>query len=186
MKPAVFLDRDGVLVRSLVVGGKPVAPPTLHQMEIESGARRALERLKRRGFLLVVVSNQPDVARGEISPAVIADMGHRLMDELPLDAVWTCPHDDNDGCACRKPKPGMILAAATALDIDLGRSFMVGDRWRDVDAGQAAGCLTVWLDRGYNERAPAVSPAARVSSLEEAVDWILARSAGVETDESPL
>ena len=97
---------------------------------------------------------------------------------LPLDDCFVCYHDDRDGCDCRKPKPGMLLAAARAHDVDLGQSFMVGDRWRDIDAGAAAGCRTVWIDHGYRERAAEHAPHARVETLAGATDWILVASAG--------
>lgn len=173
MKPAVFLDRDGVLVKERVVDGKPFPPASPEEMEIVPGARQALERLREKGFRLVVVTNQPDVARGLIHPSDIRRMHERLLEELPLDAVYACPHDDPDGCDCRKPKPGLLLLAARELELDLARSFMVGDRWRDVEAGRSAGCRTVWIDRGYRERLPAAPPDASVRSLEEAVAWIL-------------
>jgi len=187
MRAAVFLDRDGVLVRARVINGKPFPPVRAQEMEIEPGAREALRRLAERGFVLVVVTNQPDVARGELSADALDEMHHRLMNELPVEGIWTCPHDDGDACACRKPKPGLILEAAQALGIDLARSFMVGDRWRDVEAAHAAGCTAIWLDRGYDERSPAVQPDARVRSLGEAVDWILSRTlTRAEDDDKPL
>ncbi len=175
MKPAVFLDRDGILVKERLVDGKPFPPASPEQMQILPEARSALERLRRRGFRLVVVTNQPDVARGLIRPADLRRMHQRLLAELPLDAVYVCEHDDLDACECRKPKPGLLLSAARDLGLDLARSFMVGDRWRDVEAGHAAGCRTVWVDRGYRERPPAVPPHARVQSLQEAVAWILSQ-----------
>lgn len=176
LRRAVFLDRDGVLVKSGIREGQPVAPASLEQFQILPGVPAALEQLKRRGFLLVVVTNQPDVARGVIPAAAIEQMHRRLLEVLPVDDIRVCMHDDGDGCHCRKPKPGMILDAARAYGIDLRGSFMVGDRWRDVEAGHAAGCKTVFIEHGYGERQPAVPPDARVHSLEEAVDWILAHS----------
>lgn len=183
LRPAVFLDRDGVLVKERVVDGKPFPPASLAEMEILPAARRALELLRARGFRLVVVTNQPDVARGLIHPDDIRRMHERLLEELPLDAVYACQHDDADGCECRKPKPGLLLRAARELELDLARSFMVGDRWRDVEAGRAAGCKTVWIDRSYREPSPATPPDARVASLEEAVAWILSGTPTGDTHE---
>lgn len=176
MKTAVFLDRDGVLVKERLVEGKPFPPTSARTMEIVPGARLALERLRERGFRLVVVTNQPDVARGLVHPEEIRLMHRRLLEELPLDAIYACLHDDPDGCSCRKPKPGLLLLAARELELELSRSFMVGDRWRDIEAGSAAGCRTVWLDRAYCEPPPVVQPDARVESLEQAVQWILAQT----------
>jgi D-glycero-D-manno-heptose 1,7-bisphosphate phosphatase len=172
MNRAVFLDRDGVLTRALVRGGKAYAPMTPAEMEIDADAPVALARLKVAGFLLIVVTNQPDVARGVTRREDVEAMHATLRAALPLDAVCVCYHDDRDACDCRKPKPGMLLEAAAAYAIDLGASFMVGDRWRDVDAGAAAGCRTIWIDRGYDERAPVHAPDARVDSLRAAAHCI--------------
>lgn len=174
MRPAVFLDRDGVLTRALVREGQAYAPVKPDEMEIAEDAHAALARLKAAGFLLVVVTNQPDVARGITRREDIETMHARLRAALPLDGCFVCLHDDADACNCRKPQSGMLLAAAAAHGIDLAASFMIGDRWRDIDAGAAAGCRTVWIDRGYRERAPRNAPDARVETLANAAEWILA------------
>jgi D-glycero-D-manno-heptose 1,7-bisphosphate phosphatase len=175
MKRAVFLDRDGVVTRAVVRDGIAHSPNTPTEMEIDADAPEALARLKSAGFLLVVITNQPDVARGLIRREDVEKMHAILRAALPLDAFFVCYHDNQDMCACRKPMPGMLLEAAAAHGIDLAASFMVGDRWRDVEAGVAAGCRTVWIDRGYTERAPANVPDARVDSLGAAADWICAQ-----------
>ena len=144
---AVFLDRDGVLTRSIVRDGKPYAPASPAELEIEEDAPAALAALKRLGFLLLVVTNQPDVARGALPPAALEEMHAALRAALPLDGIYVCPHDDGDNCRCRKPRPGMLEDAAREHGIDLARSVMVGDRWRDVDAGHHAGCATVLIDQ---------------------------------------
>ena len=172
MSRAVFLDRDGVLTRALVRDGRPYAPVTLAEMEIEQDAAMALERLKAAGFLLIVVTNQPDVARGIARREDVEAMHSALRAALPLDGCFVCYHDDADGCACRKPLPGLLLQAAEEQGIDLAASFLVGDRWRDIDAGAAAGCRTILIDRGYRERRPEHTPDARAGKLGEAVDWI--------------
>jgi D-glycero-D-manno-heptose 1,7-bisphosphate phosphatase len=172
MNRAVFLDRDGVLTRALVRDGKAYAPATLDEMEIYPEAPTALARLKAAGFLLVVVTNQPDVARGTIRREAVEAMHAVLRADLPLDACFVCYHDDPDACICRKPLPGMLIQAAAEHAIDLARSFLIGDRWRDIDAGAAAGCRTILIDRGYRERAPEYLPSARANSLTEAADWI--------------
>lgn len=173
---AVFLDRDGVLNRAIVRDGKPYPPATLAELEIVEGAADGLARLKDLGFLLLVVTNQPDVARGTQSLEAIQGMHDVMRQTLPLDDFLICPHDDRDGCHCRKPAPGLLTEAQQRYGIDLSRSFMIGDRWRDVDAGQAAGCRTVFLDLNYRERGPSAPPDARVGSLPEAVDWIVRHS----------
>jgi D-glycero-D-manno-heptose 1,7-bisphosphate phosphatase len=167
----VFLDRDGVIMRAVVRNGKPYAAARLSEVEVLPGVPDALARLKEAGFELIVVTNQPEIARGTISRQAVDSIHTRLLETLPLDQVLTCVHDDGDECGCRKPAPGMLLDAARDRDIDLARSFMVGDRWRDVEAGMRAGCRTVWIDSGYDERQP-VGHDVKVASLAEAADWI--------------
>ena len=178
MHRAVFLDRDGVLNEAIVRDGKPYPPANVADLRIPAGTAEALARLKERDFLLLGVTNQPDVARGDQQREVVEEMSRRLSAELPLDEILACYHDDADDCDCRKPRPGLMVRAAQQYGIDLSNSYLVGDRWRDIDAGARAGCKTVWIDYGYAERAPASTPDARVRSLSEAVDWILDRTGG--------
>jgi D-glycero-D-manno-heptose 1,7-bisphosphate phosphatase len=173
---AVFLDRDGVLVRAPVVDGSPQSIRRVAELELEHGAVEACDALRAAGFLLVVVTNQPDVARGIVSREIVDEVHARLAELLPLDDIRVCPHDDADGCSCRKPKPGMLLAAGIEHDIALAESFLVGDRWRDVEAGRAAGCACVFLDRDYSEPMQA-RPDVAVTDLAAAVSWILSRTA---------
>ena len=169
---AVFLDRDGVINRAVVREGKPYPPAGLEELEILPGVREALDQLKDAGFVLVVVSNQPDVARGTTAREAVETINAKLAESLPVDDFRMCYHDSGDGCDCRKPKPGMLLAAARDHGIDLSASFMVGDRWRDVEAGQRAGCRTLFIDYGYDERQPEACD-YRVKSLTEAAEIIL-------------
>lgn len=179
MKPgrrlAVLLDRDGVLNRAVVRDGKPYPPDSIASLEILPGVAEALSDLKEAGFVLAVVTNQPDVAKGIQSQAVVEAIHDRLRAELPLDGVFVCYHVDADRCDCRKPMPGLLLRAALQYGFELADSYMIGDRWRDVDAGHRAGCRTIFIDYGYRERPPEKEPSARVSSLREAADWILSR-----------
>lgn len=170
---AVFLDRDGVINRSTVRDGKPYPPGSIEEMEILPGVSEALQRLRAAGFLLIGATNQPDVARGAQRRQVVEAIHEDLLRRLPLDEIFVCYHDSGDNCQCRKPLPGLLLEAAEKYSIDLGASFMVGDRWRDVEAGWNAGCKTVFIDYGYAEKAPANPPDLTVGSLLEAVDWIL-------------
>ncbi len=177
IRRAVFLDRDGVINRAIVRDGKPYPPAADEDVEILPGVREAIQQLKAAGYLLVVVTNQPDVSRGTQSRAAVEAIHARLASELPIDEFRACYHDDGDACACRKPKPGLILDAARAHGVDLRASVMVGDRWRDVEAGRRAGCATVFLDYGYAERRPD-EPDAVVGSLAEAAEWILSDRGG--------
>ena len=172
---AVFLDRDGVINRAIVRDGRPYPPGQIDELEILPGVPEALTRLHDAGFRLVVVTNQPDVARGTQRRDVIDAMHESLAALLPLDEFRVCAHDDGDGCACRKPLPGLLEAAARESDLDLTGSFMVGDRWRDIEAGHHAGCATIFIDRGYAERRPE-RPDVTVASLPDAVDWILSHA----------
>lgn len=174
--PAVFLDRDGVLNVAAVRDGLPYSPANVRELKIAPGAPESLARLRAAGFLLIVVTNQPDLARGKQTREVMEEIHGALRSTLPLDAIYVCPHDTADNCSCRKPAPGMLLAAAADFHIDLPRSFMIGDRWRDIDAGARAGCRSVLIDFGYRDRASDAPPQATVGSLSEGVDWILSQT----------
>ena len=175
MRRAVFLDRDGVINREIFRNGQAQAPWTVAEVEILPGVPDALDRLRRAGFLLVVVTNQPDVARGFASRHEIEAIHSRLRHALPLNDVHVCYHDDADGCACRKPSPGMLYAAAVAREIQLKDSYLVGDRWRDVAAGQRAECTTILVHSDRNEPTT-IEPDIRMGDLGEAATWILAQA----------
>jgi D-glycero-D-manno-heptose 1,7-bisphosphate phosphatase len=170
VKPAVFLDRDGVINRALVRNNRPFPPMSVDEVEVLPGVGRALRRLRAAGYALVVVTNQPDVARGTQTKAGVHAIHDHLATLIDIDEFRVCFHDDGDGCSCRKPKPGLLMAPPVyALD----RSIVVGDRWRDIEAGRRAGCrAAVFVDYGYDEPAP-VDADTRVGSLAEAADWIL-------------
>jgi D-glycero-D-manno-heptose 1,7-bisphosphate phosphatase len=179
---AVFLDRDGVLNEAILRDGRPHPPASVEELKIIPGAPLALRRLKDAGFLLIVVSNQPDVARGTQSREAVEAINRAIGDALPIDAFAICWHDDRDQCHCRKPKPGLILEAAARYEIDLKGSYLIGDRWRDIDAGAAAGCRTILIDRHYAEREPAFPPDHRVDGIEEAAERILSVSLRTGSD----
>jgi D-glycero-D-manno-heptose 1,7-bisphosphate phosphatase len=171
---AAFLDRDGVINRPVVRDGKPYPPPDLSSFELYPDASDACRLLKSEDLLLVVVTNQPDVGRGLQARDVVEAMHRRLREALSLDRIEVCFDPDD---VCYKPAPGMLLRAAEALEIDLRRSYMVGDRWRDVDCGRAAGCTTVFIDRGYRE--PLRSAADfTVYDLLQAAELIKERESG--------
>ena len=176
LRPAVFLDRDGVINRAVVRDGKPFPPSSLEELEILPHVASSLVDLKVHGFALFVITNQPDVARGTQTRDAIEAIHQALASSLPIDDIFVCYHDDSDLCACRKPLPGLLFEAQRKHNIDLTRSFVVGDRWRDIDAGHRAGCKTVLIDYGYRERKPTQPPEATVPSLREAADWIISSS----------
>jgi D-glycero-D-manno-heptose 1,7-bisphosphate phosphatase len=173
---AVFLDRDGVLNRTEVRDGRPYPPRTLAGLEILPGVAEACALLRQYGFLLIVVTNQPDVGRGQQSQRLVEAMHEVLLERLPLHRIEVCYAAGFTVCKDRKPAPGMLLRAAAEFGIDLNRSFMIGDRWRDIDCGHAAGCTTVLIDYGYQEALHA-EPAYRAASLLEAAHWIIGQEA---------
>lgn len=174
---AVFLDRDGVISRSLVRDGLPFAPTRLSDFEILPETPEACRRLKQAGFLLIVVTNQPEVGRGTVTKETVEAMHTKMCRELPIDRVGVCYHPGHgqSNCDCRKPKPGLLLKSAQELNIDLAQSWMVGDRWRDIDCGVAAGCRTVFIDRRYAESLKHL-PDFRTSDLAAAAQVIMANS----------
>jgi D-glycero-D-manno-heptose 1,7-bisphosphate phosphatase len=172
-RPAVFLDRDGVLVVPTFREGRSFAPTALEEFRLYPEARGNLRRLKEAGFALVVVTNQPDVGAGRVERGVVDEMHRRLCGLLQLDAVKVCFHTRDQLCSCRKPRPDLLLEAATELAIDLLASVMVGDRASDVEAGRDAGCRTVFIDLGYTAEPKPGEVDFVASTLTEATDWIL-------------
>jgi D-glycero-D-manno-heptose 1,7-bisphosphate phosphatase len=172
MNRAVFLDRDGVLNKCFVVDGVPKPPKNINDVEIIVGVKEAVELLLKRSFVIVVVTNQPDVSRGTLDQETVETINEFLGHELGIEHFFTCYHDDFHGCDCRKPKPALLLRAAQDLNIDLSKSFMVGDRWRDIEAGQSAGCRCFFIDYKYREKSP-VFPFVKVASLIEATHLIM-------------
>ena len=172
MVRAVFLDRDGVINRSIVRDGLPYPPRSLAEFEIMDGVAEGCALLKQLGFVLVVATNQPDVGRGTLDRAIVEEMHAKMCRTLSIDRVEVC-YDPGGGIPseCRKPRPGMLLKAAEEMGIALAQSWMVGDRWRDVDCGHAAGCRTVFIDNGYAEELR-MPPDFRVTSLLEAARLI--------------
>jgi D-glycero-D-manno-heptose 1,7-bisphosphate phosphatase len=190
MSRAVFLDRDGVLNAPVIRDGLPYPPQTIEEFQVYPDAPEACALLRNAGFLLVVVTNQPDVGRGTQSLEVVGKMHALLTQKVPMDRIEICtaPDDKSPGAERRKPAPGMLVDAAKALDIDLARSYMVGDRWRDIDCGQAVGCTTIFIERNYDEKlrqrphhyAADLWEAARlILSLEQAQPAPLAQTASL-------
>lgn len=171
---AVFFDRDGVLIRTRLRGGRPYAIRSAEELAFLPGAHEAVETVQRLGFLAIVATNQPDVARGLVPRAEVEAMHAKIVRELGVDDIRACFEVEGPDAHCYKPRPGMLLAAASAFGIDLSRSYMIGDRWRDVGAGRAAGCFSVFIDCGYDEELRE-SPDATVADVHAAARLIVAR-----------
>ena len=169
MKRAAFLDRDGVLNASITNQGIPIPPRCVEEVVILEGVEEAVKLLKLHDFLPVVVSNQPDVARGITSTLKISEINAYIGEKLDIQHFYVCFHDNEDLCPCRKPLPGLIKSAATQLNLSIPKRVLVGDRWSDIEAGQRAGCKTFFIDYSYPETQPK-NPFTRVSSLLEAVE----------------
>lgn len=177
MRRAVFLDRDGVLNAAILDGnGRPRPPASPEEFIIPPCVPGACAKLRAAGFLLVCVTNQPDLARGRAVRTFVDWANREVENACGLQAVLVCPHDDGNNCDCRKPKPGLIHRAARTFGIDLAQSFMIGDRYRDIEAGQAAGLRTVMLDYGYPERPPMQPPDFACKAFDDAAAWILDRA----------
>jgi len=172
MKKAVFLDRDGVLSKTQIKNGKSFAVKNLKDFKLFCHSRESVKKLKLAGFMVIVVTNQPDVGKKIISKIVLNKMHKKLKNKTNVDAIYTCTHTQNNNCYCRKPKPGMILNAAKKFNIDLKKSFMVGDRFSDIIAGQKAKCRSIFLDKKYFEKKPK-SQEATFSNLKQATNYIL-------------
>jgi D-glycero-D-manno-heptose 1,7-bisphosphate phosphatase len=150
---ALFFDRDGILNEAVVINNKPY-PPSSKKLVIIPQSIRDLTEFFINDYLLIGITNQPDVARGTQNKLVVEEINCYLKYELNLTDIFTCYHDDKDNCNCRKPKPGMILQAQKIYDIDLANSFLVGDRWRDVECGRNASVKTIFVNFNYNEKKP--------------------------------
>ena len=154
MKKAVFLDRDGVINKAFVKKGLPTSPNSLDELEILPGVKESIIRLKKLNFICLVVTNQPDVPRGKITKKTVIEMNNFLKKEIELNDIFVCYHDDNDNCNCRKPKPGLLLQARKKWNVDFKKSFIIGDRWRDIQAGEKVGCKTIYLNYNYKDIKP--------------------------------
>jgi D-glycero-D-manno-heptose 1,7-bisphosphate phosphatase len=150
MNRACFFDRDGVINQIVFREGKPCSPRRLDELKILDGVREFLLESRAKGFLNIVITNQPDISRGRMTVPELEAMHRRIREELAIDDIVVCPHDDTDACDCRKPKPGMLLMAAHKWHVDLTWSFLIGDQWKDIEAGKRAGCTTILIDYPHN------------------------------------
>ena len=172
LRPAVFIDRDGVVNSALIRHGKPFAPRSIKELVILDGVKEAISLLHEHGFITVVITNQPDIAHGHTTPEVVFEIHQAISKETGLQNFFICSHNDQNQCECRKPKIGLIQVATQDLDIDIAKSFIIGDRWKDIEAGQRAGCQCFFIDNNYPEKRP-VPPYHTVASLLEAARIIV-------------
>ena len=154
MKKAIFLDRDGVINKIFMKNGIPFSPPSFTELKILPGVKESILILHKMNFVCLVVTNQPDASRGKIEKKTIIQMNNYLKDEIKFDDIFVCYHDDHDNCNCRKPKAGLLLEASKKWDINLKKSYMIGDRWKDIEAGKRVGCKTIFIDLNYKEAKP--------------------------------
>jgi D-glycero-D-manno-heptose 1,7-bisphosphate phosphatase len=171
---AVFLDRDGIITKTRIINGKPYPPQRVSETELVDGIIDVCKKLKRLGYLLIIVTNQPDVSRGIVTQHQVEEIHDWLKLMLPIDAIYTCCHDDDDNCNCRKPKPGMLLKARNIFKLDLSQCFLIGDTWKDIAAGARAECKTILVDYHYSN-VVACATDATVNSVTEALEWIVSQ-----------
>lgn len=175
---AVFLDRDGVLTVPEFREGRSFAPTSLDALAFYEDAADAVRALNDAGFIVIVVTNQPDIGAGKVDAAIIDEMHARLRATMPVDdievAIETRQQAKGLVSDRRKPGTGMLMSAAERWNIDLNTSYMVGDRGSDVEAGLRAGCTSIFIDLGYEAELAATGQAVTVKSVSEAAAWIIA------------
>tara|TARA_B110001454_G_C12609668_1_gene388124 strand:+ start:204 stop:779 length:576 start_codon:yes stop_codon:yes gene_type:complete len=148
-RKAIFLDRDGTLNKAYIENGLPISPSSLNKFKIIKGVKKSINRLKKLNFLCILITNQPDVFRGKISKKTVVKMNSYIKKKIKLDDMFVCYHDNEHNCNCRKPKPGLLVKASKKWKIDLNKSFMIGDRWKDILAGKKVGCKTIFINNNY-------------------------------------
>ena len=167
---AVFLDRDGVINKAIIKDGKAYSPRCFDEFRFIDNIAEHILELKKAGLLLIVATNQPDIARGKLKIAELEKMNEYIYNNLDVDHIFVCIHDDLDNCSCRKPKPGMLLDASDKYGIDIKNSYFIGDGWKDMSAAKSAGCKGLLIDKSYNSNAECFK---RVKDLGKAVKVIL-------------
>ena len=154
LSKAVFLDRDGVINKPIIKKGISYGPTKLKDFKLFPKVKNAVINLKKKGYKVFLLTNQPDVSRGKIKKEVVVKMHNYLLEKIKLDDIFVCYHDDRHNCKCRKPKPGLLIYANKKWNLNLKKSYVVGDRWKDIKAGKHVGCKTIFIDLKYKERKP--------------------------------
>ncbi len=176
MRKAIFLDRDGIINNVILKNEKPFSPRSFKEFDLREGIRDVLDSFKKLGFINIIVSNQPDIARGLLERQDLDEMSRVIRENLPVDDIYVCTHDNDDNCHCRKPKPGMLTDAVEKWEIDISKSFLIGDNWKDIDAGKNAGCTTILLDYPYNKK---ISADFRIENFESAIKIVKNKSENI-------
>jgi len=170
----VFLDRDGVINLPIVINKKPYSPRRIEEFIFTSEIKNLISKVVNHGYKVIVITNQPDIASGDLSESLLNYFHQRIIDEMLVDDIFVCKHLSSDNCNCRKPKPGLILEAALKHKINLKESFFIGDRWKDVDAANNVECHSIFIDYGYREKLKTV-PKNCVKNLNAAFEVILSK-----------
>ncbi len=171
-KKAIFFDRDGVIVRSKVINGKPFAVRSINEFRILPYVIPLIDKLKKKNFLIFVVTNQPDLKTGKLKLQDLNLMHKQLLNKTKIDQIFVCPHNDADNCECRKPKIGLFIQASKVYNINFSKSYLVGDRKKDIEAGNISNCKTIFIDRNYKEEKP-TNYNFKVSSFQKAISYII-------------
>ena len=171
MQKAIFLDRDGILIKIKKYNNKPYSVDDLSKLKFTNSIKLLLKKLKKK-YLLIMITNQPNVARGFIKKKEVIKINDYIKDQLNLDDVFCCFHDNKDNCSCRKPKPGMLLKAKKKWKIDMKNSYFIGDRRKDILAGKKAGCKNIFINYNYNEKLPSKKDCKYLKSIKDVINYI--------------
>ena len=171
LNKAIFLDRDGVINKSIIANGKPYAPLLFEDFVFYEDTKKAIVVIQSLDYKTIIVTNQPEINKGNLNHEELKRMNDRIYNELKIDDIFVCEHTSEEDCDCRKPKPGMILNASKKHNIDLSQSFLIGDRYKDIESAHAAGCNSIFIDRKYSEKFPN-KQIKSVSSFYEAAIFI--------------
>jgi len=175
MNKAVFLDRDGTIAKDVPYCSRP------EDFILLPGAAEGIRLLNKHGFKVVIITNQSGIARGYFTEEMLSRIHDKMRRDLAkssahVDAIYYCPHHPDDHCECRKPKPKMLLQAASDLNIDLGKSYVIGDKNIDIEMGENAGCQTILIAEGNKETdKQAPCPDYTASSIDDAARWTIAK-----------
>ena len=170
---AVFLDRDGVINKPVIINKKPYAPTKYTEFKFYPGIYENLQALKNNGFLRIVVTNQPDIGNGKTKLQEVQLMHDKLMKTNLIDGIYMCSHNQREQCSCRKPGIKMLTDAKSKFNINMSRSWLIGDRWSDVTAAHNAGLTPIFVDHGYAETNSKLQTCIKVKNLKSAVNKII-------------